>query len=142
MSNGTQNIEFRFWDLSSFYNPQTVFLLYNDPSNKWALRVIKYLVSNRDSVISDNSKSVKDTLIQNLNLKQYWQLPSQSELSNGDNFGCVDGNTILLEMSDSIRYKYILFRCPDIHAAKDSAFYWINQLGSRLRNIETENIRR
>lgn len=77
-------------------------------------------------------------LIARLNIDKFWTLNSQSEMYNGDSFGCMDGNTVLLELSDASTYKYILFRCPEIHAARDSAFYNVAKLSGDLSALAKE----
>lgn len=126
ISNGTKNQQVWFWDMSSSYDPQTIYILHRKSSDGWHLKVIKYYAFQKDSITSDVTKTINSNLFDTLNVDRFWKLPSQSQLKNGDKYGCVDGNTVLIEMADSTRYKYIFFRCPDIHADKDTAFYLVN----------------
>jgi hypothetical protein len=138
ISDGTKNFELRFWSLSSFYDPQSIYILIKNKSD-WNLKVIKYNSSSKDSITAETNMTFRDDFISKLNLERYWSLPSQSEMKNGDSFGCTDGNTILLELSDFSRYKYIGVRCPEMHVSKDSTFYWVNSLNKDLRSLAKEN---
>jgi hypothetical protein len=60
-----------------------------------------------------------------LNIEKIWQLPSQSEMKNGGNYGCLDGYALLIEMNTKERYKYLFYMCPDLHVSKDSTFQTI-----------------
>lgn len=138
ISNGTDKIELRLWNISSTYDPQSIYILKQSKHDEWNLRVINYYRSLKDSITQETNMAFRGGLIDSLNLDKYWALPSQSEIKNGDDYGCMDGNTVLLELSDKRRYKYIVFRCPELHVNKDSAFYLINILHEGLRSLAKE----
>ena len=67
-------------------------------------------------------KNVATSDFKDLNIEKMWTIPSQSEMKNGQAFGCNDGHAILIELSDKNRYKYSLYMCPDLQSTKDSTF--------------------
>lgn len=138
ISDGSEKTELRLWNLSSSSDPQSIFILRKNRSDEWTLRVIRYYASSRDSVTSEIKMDFRNDAIAMLNVEQFWNVNSQSEMINGDSFGCMDGSTVLLELSDPSRYKYMLFRCPEIHVAKDSAFYYVSKLSADLRGLVKE----
>lgn len=136
-SDGSRQLELRFWNLSS-YDPQSIYILKIFKPNESSLRAIKYHSSPSDSIVSEINMDFILDIKSMLNVDRIWTLTSQSEMINGDSLGCLDGNTILMELSDASRYKYFAFRCPEIHLTKDSAFYYVNKLGAGLRSLAKE----
>jgi hypothetical protein len=57
-----------------------------------------------------------------LRTEQIWLLPSQSEMINGDSYGCTDGYSLLVELSNKSKYKFLSYVCPDFHISKDTTF--------------------
>ena len=64
------------------------------------LHQLTFNYRNPDSLISDTNFIFKITLADSLQLDKFWLLNSQSDLTNGDQFGCLDGNTIFVELAD------------------------------------------
>jgi len=131
ITNGVNNEQIWFWNLSSAYDPQTIYILQRNSTTNWNLRFLQYDANSKKAIV-DRSKSLNGTFFDSLKFKHLWDLPSQSELKDGDRYGCLDGNTVLIEIADSTRYKYIAYRCPGIHVNKDSAFYYVNEISQFL----------
>jgi len=125
----TSNSEIRIWTIGSNYNPQTLTSLKNK-NGIWTIAKLNYYLS------FDNAKTKVDSILTKgkidkiisinefnlLKTEQIWQLPSQSEMKNGDSYGCTDGYALLIEMSNKSKYKFSCYICPDLHVSKDTTF--------------------
>jgi hypothetical protein len=129
----TINSEIRVWFLGSNYNPQQVFLI-NSKGNQWTITNRNYYINFHEQTgfkidsVSKRKESKRIISAQEfglLNIEKIWQLPSQSEMKNGGNYGCLDGYALLIEMNTKERYKYLFYMCPDLHVSKDSTFQTI-----------------
>ena len=128
IENGTSAPEVRIWVLTGSFDPQVLFQLRKTDSMVWKLRVVQYQALQNNCVQADYSVMLSDSVVNAFQLHQYWSIPSQSEMQDGFQYGCMDGFVTLLEMADARKYKYATHTCPDIHAANDSNFYKINLL--------------
>jgi hypothetical protein len=138
LTNGTNYTEIRIWRLSGSYDPQSLNTLRQLSPDKWSLRTIEFYQTKSDSIIADYTTLIRDGFIDSLNLDRYWNMPSQSELTDGDKYGCMDGNNVLIELANSTTYKLKWYRCPNINKTKDSVFLLVSELTSKLNAI-TEN---
>jgi hypothetical protein len=125
----TSNSEIRIWTIGSNYNPQTLISL-KDKNGIWTITRLNYYLSfdnakTKVDSISTKGKVEKAISIDEFNLlgtEQIWQLPSQSEMTNGGSFGCMDGYALLIEMNNKSKYKFLCYICPDLHVSKDTTF--------------------
>lgn len=136
---GAANDEIRVWYLSSLYDPQVVFIAKADSLNKWTLRTISFYRTKSDSIYADYSRVLRHTFVDSLNLNKYWSLTSQSDLPNGDNYGCMDGEDILIEMSNRMKYRFMWYRCPEINKTKDTVFLAASNIANRLDALAVEH---
>jgi len=136
---GSKRDEIRVWCLSGASDPQVVFIAKNDNSNSWTLRTISFYQTMRDSIYADYTRILRPSSIDSLNLNQYWILKSQSNLYNGDSYGCMDGGDIFIEMADSLRYRFMWYRCPAINKYKDSAFLLATELADKFDALAVEH---
>jgi hypothetical protein len=132
--NGTTSQEIRVWNLSGSYDPQVLFVLKKDSAD-WHLRTIAFSQTKADSIYSDQTRSIQSGTIDCLNLDRYWHLASQSDLKAGDSFGCLDGEDVFMEMADSVKYRFMWYRCPSINMLKDPAFFLASELTSKLKRL-------
>ena len=135
LSNGAASIEIRVWNLSSYYDPQVLFILKNDSSKHWCLRTISFYQNKNDSIYADFTRIIRHGVIDSIGLNRYWTLASQSDLKEGDSFGCMDGSDLFIELADPTKYRFMWYRCPDLHIKKDSTFLLAYELGSRLDGL-------
>jgi hypothetical protein len=133
--NGNNNTEIRVWRLYSSFDPQFLNILQQSNSSQWSLRTIAFYRAKSDSIVADHTRQIPAGLLDSLNLDRIWNMPSQSELVEGDKYGCMDGNNILIEFANSKTYKLKWYRCPDINKLKDSVFLLASELTSRLDAI-------
>jgi hypothetical protein len=75
-----------------------------------------------DSIDTDKTILVGHDLTDSMNLSNFWNLGSQSDLKDGDSYGCLDGVDVFMEIADPARYRFMWYRCPDLNKHKDSAF--------------------
>jgi hypothetical protein len=47
----------------------------------------------------------------------------------------MDGTDLFIEMSDSSRYRFLWYRCPEINKDKDSSFLLASQLTDRINSL-------
>jgi len=134
--NGTKNQEIRVWNLSGSYDPQVLFILKKDSGDWWRLRTLSFYQTKADSIYADHTRSIPTGSIDSLHLNRYWVLASQSDLKAGDSFGCLDGGDAFMEMADSVKYRFLWYRCPDINKLKDSAFFLVSELTSKLDRLQ------
>ena len=143
LENDTSSLEIRVWSLSSYFNPQSVRIL-KKRNGKYLLSLITFYVAPQnwetgkiDSIRPELRVQISSSDIEKLKIDSIWKLPSQSEMSNGDSFGCVDGSDLLLEMSNKVKYKYSFYRCPYILRERDKVFETIdifsNKIGALFR---------
>lgn len=136
--NGNNKTEIRIWRLSGSYDPQSLNIFQQSNSDKWSLRTISFYRTKSDSIVEDNTRQIHAGSLEILNLDRYWNMPSQSDLKEGDKYGCMDGDNVLIELANSKTYKLKWYRCPDINKDKDSVFKLANELASRP-NALSEN---
>jgi hypothetical protein len=144
----TSNSEIRVWIIGSNYDPQKIISL-KKKNNSWKITEFNYYSSYKDSnsnVHIDSistqekiEKVVSQSAFDLLKTEQIWQLPSQSEMKNGDSYGCVDGYALLIEMSNTLRYKFLFYMCPSFHISKDSTFQIVSAFQHKLGNLLTDN---
>lgn len=139
LSYGVDNIEFRLWNFSSYYDPQVLFILKSDSTNEWNMRTIEFYKSKGDSIYTDYSRKIRQSAVDSLSLNRYWTLPSQSDLKLGDSYGCMDGGDVFVELANSAKYRFMWYRCPDINKHKDSVFLTANDLADRLNALSVEH---
>jgi hypothetical protein len=139
LSDGTNNIEIRVWNFSGSYDPQVLFILKDDSTNGWHLRIVSFYKTKGDSIYADNSRMIRQSAVDSLNLNRYWTLTSQSDLKAGDTYGCVDGGDVFVELADSLKYQFMWYRCPDINKDKDSVFLLAHLLTDRLDALAIEH---
>ena len=132
LSKGINNTEIRIWRLSGSYDPQYLDILRQLSTDNWSLRTIVFYRTKSDSIIADYTKPLRPGSIDSLHLDRYWNMPSQSDLTDGDKYGCMDGSNVLIELANSKTYKLKWYRCPDINKSKDSVFLLASELTSRL----------
>ncbi|MFZ1801047.1 MAG: hypothetical protein WAU24_14360, partial [Chitinophagaceae bacterium] len=135
LSNGINNTEIRIWRLSGSYDPQYLNILRQSSTNNWSLRTIVYYRTKSDSIISDFTIPIRASYLDSLRLDRYWNMPSQSDLTDGDKYGCMDGSNVLIELANSKTYNLKWYRCPDINKSRDSVFLLASELTSRLNAI-------
>lgn len=135
LTKGTKTTELRIWNLSGSYDPQSLNILRKSGTDQWSLRTISFYRFKGDSLVADYTRTIHSVAIDVLNLNRYWTMPSQSDLTKGDSYGCMDGSNIVIEMADSLRYKLMWYRCPDINKSKDSVFLLANELASKLDSV-------
>jgi hypothetical protein len=139
LANGIKNDELRIWNLSSSYEPQVVQILYRLNNNQWVLRSMSFYRNKGDSMTMDSKRIIRSDRIDSFDFNQFWSLPSQSDLKAGDSYGCMDGGDVFIEIADSIRYKFMWYKCPDIHKNKDSVFLFVNQLLEKIQYLVEQN---
>jgi hypothetical protein len=130
LTNGIKGEEFRVWGLSSFYDPQSLTILSNVDKKVWNIRQVFFYHRNNDSISSDITKP-----IETFSFDDYWKLASQSDLRNGDNYGCMDGGDIFIEMANAKNYRFMWFRCPDINEKRDSTFFHVVELRRKIAGL-------
>lgn len=132
---GINNTEIRIWQLSSSFDPQSLNILRQLSTNKWSLRTILFDRTKPDSVIADITKPIPAGSVDSLRLDRYWNMQSQSDLKDGDKYGCTDGNDVLIELANSKSYELKWYCCPDINKSKDSVFLLASELTNSLNTI-------
>jgi hypothetical protein len=138
LTTGINNTEIRIWILSGSNDPQSLNILRQPSSDKWSLRTIEFYQTKSDSITTDYTRLIRASYIDSLGLDRYWNMPSQSDLTDGDKYGCMDGSNVLIELANSKTYKLKWYRCPYINKSKDSVFLLANELTSRL-NVTAES---
>lgn len=138
LTNGTKDTELRIWNLSGSYDPQSLNILRQSSTDKWSLRTLSYYRTKSDSVIADYTRPIRSASIDSVNLSRFWAIPSQSDLTKGDSYGCMDGGTLFIELADETKYRFLWYNCPDINKSKDSVFVFATELVKRLNVIAAE----
>lgn len=128
LQDGLLGTEFRIWNFRSSIDPQGLTIIQSTTTQNWQLRQLTFNYRNPDSLISETNSTFKVTPADSLQLDKFWQLNSQSDLKNGDEFGCLDGNTIFVELADWNRYRFSWYNCPFINRDRDSIFQEVNEL--------------
>jgi hypothetical protein len=139
LSDGTNTTEIRVWNFSGSYDPQVLFLLKNGSTKGWQLRTVSFYKTKGDSIYADYSRIIRQKAVDSLDLNRYWTLASQSDLKAGDTYGCMDGGDVLVELASPTKYRFMWYRCPDIHKEKDSVFLLANQLTNGLDALAVEH---
>jgi hypothetical protein len=124
--------EVRLWYFSTAYDNQVLFRLREDRWGNWQLRTISFHRKGVDRIYADYSRQLRQSAVNSLLLSRYWGIPSQSEMKNGDQYGCVDGEEVLIELAEPNRYRPLWYRCPEINRDKDPAFLLAASLADRL----------
>jgi hypothetical protein len=130
ITNGIKGEEIRIWGLSGFYDPQSLTILSKTDTKGWNVRQLSFYHLKNDSISKDITK-----LIQSFPLDNYWSLASQSDLANGDDYGCMDGGDVFIEMANASKYRFMWYRCPDINEKKDSTFYQVTELRRKVAGL-------
>jgi hypothetical protein len=128
--NGTKGEEIRIWNLSGSYDPQSLIILSKVNAHRWNVRQVSFYQSKNDSISKDISKP-----IQSFPIDDYWNLASQSDLANGDKYGCMDGGDMFIEIANASKYRFMWYRCPDINENKDSIFFQVNELRRKVAGL-------
>lgn len=136
---GTIQDEIRVWYLSGSYDPQVVFIVKTDSLNNWTLRIVSFYRTKSDSIYADDSRVLRQGSVDSLALHKYWKLTSQSDMLNGDSYGCRDGEDLFIEMSSKTKYQFMWYRCPEINKDKDTAFRFAAALANRLDALTIEH---
>jgi hypothetical protein len=97
---------------------------------------LSFCQTKADSIYLDHTRSIRSGSIDSLNLDRYWDLASQSDLKAGDLFGCLDGGDVFMEIADSLKYRFLWYRCLNINKLKDSVFFLASELTSKLRDYQ------
>jgi hypothetical protein len=139
LAKGIKNDELRIWNLSGSYDPQVVQILYRLNEDQWVLRAISFYHSKDDSITVDSKRLISSDRMDSFDFNQFLNLPSQSDLKAGHSYGCMDGGDVFIEIADSIRYRFMWYKCPDIHKNKDSVFLLVNQLTEKINYLVEEN---
>lgn len=130
ITNGIKGEEIRIWGLSGSYEPQSLTILSKADTQRWNARWVSFYHSKNDSISNDIAKS-----IQNFPFNDYWGLASQSDLVNGDEYGCIDGEDVFIEIANASRYRFMWYRCPDINEKKDSTFHRVTELQRKVAGL-------
>jgi hypothetical protein len=130
ITNGIKGEEIRIWGLSGSYDPQSLTILSNADTRGWNVRQVSFYYSKNDSISKDITKP-----IQSFPIDDYWSLASQSDLANGDDYGCMDGGDVFIEISNASKYRFMWYRCPDINEKKDSTFYQVTELRRKVAGL-------
>ena len=91
---------------------------------------MSFYQSKNDSISKDITKP-----IQNFPFDNYWRLASQSDLPNGDAYGCMDGQDLFIELANASKYRFMWYRCPDINEKKDSIFFQVTELQRKVTEL-------
>jgi hypothetical protein len=73
--------------------------------------------------------------IKTLHLDKLWGIPTQSKMKDGENYGCIDGYALLIEISDKSKYQFTCHMCPSLHASKDSTFMTVDIFNNKVREL-------
>jgi hypothetical protein len=133
ITNGIKGKEIRIWELSGLYDPQSLTILSKGDNEGWNLKQVSFYQAENDSVSSVVTKP-----IENFPFDDYWNLASQSDMRNGDDYGCLDGGDVFIEMADVANYRFMWYRCPDINEKKDSTFYRVDELRKKITGLIKE----
>ena len=128
LQDGMLGTEFRIWNFRSSVDPQGLTIIQSTTNKNWQLHKLTFNFRNPDSLISETKLAFKVTSADSLQLNKFWHLNSQSDLKNGDEFGCLDGNVIFIESADWNRYRFSWYNCPFINSDRDSIFQEVNEL--------------
>jgi hypothetical protein len=79
---------------------------------------------------------IDGTVFDSLQFERYRLMPSQSDMPNGDSFGCMDGGSVLIELADTQSYTLKWYRCPRMHKASDSTFLLAAELIAFFEALE------
>ena len=137
--NGIRGKELRIWNLSGSYDPQVLLILNKSETGNWNLRVVNFYQTKRDSIYSDYTRLIRSSSVDSLNLDRCWNFASQSDLKEGDNYGCLDGGDVFMEIADTTRYRFMWYKCPDINNKKDSAFFLANELSRKISELAMQH---
>jgi hypothetical protein len=139
LTDGTQRDEIRVWYLSGSYDPQVLFIAKADSLNRWTLRTVSFYRTKSDSIYADYSRFLRQSSVDSLHLNTCWQITSQSDLPQGDSYGCVDGEDLFIEIANQRKYRFMWYRCPDINKDKDTVFLAAANLANRLDAFAVEH---
>jgi hypothetical protein len=128
LENGSDSFELRLWNIGSMWDPIIMYILKGNDTN-WTC--FHYQIFRGDSW--NNSVPFVDSLIvnsikpgkgdwkiflQTLNVDSLWQTAFQWQVMP-PNFGAVDGSSIVVELADRKRYKYLHYYVPYFLADKE-----------------------
>jgi hypothetical protein len=137
--NGSFQDEIRVWYLQNSHDKHVLFIAKTDSLKKWTLRTISFYKNKSDSIYADYSRPLRHSSADSLNFSKLWQMKSQSDLANGDTYGCMDGEDIFIELSNRKKYRFLWYRCPEINKNKDSVFLAAWTLADRLDAFAVEH---
>ena len=141
LENGINNFEMRLWRISSWGNPQTVYIARpND--NLWTVEKFQFSIDldtwdkkrlgvGKQIEFLDNKKAAHHSisalnLSDSFDIKSLWKYPTESEMKIISTFTdpaeCADKYAIVIELADKKNYKNFFYRCPDSYFDKDSIF--------------------
>jgi hypothetical protein len=137
--NTNDSFEARFWWEGSMYNPNSVYILSGDEKNL-IITEIDYYVNFRSGEIDsfkilDLKPSIKpnDQFLKDLNLNSFWTIPMYYQLNHAK--GCVDGETVTIEIQEGNRYKTISYPCYTIYSDSLS-FKPVSTIIEKIMNLE------
>lgn len=134
---GAPNTEIRIWQFKSAFDPQTLHILMKLKSDSCEFRTIKYGSAGNNRLLSDHTILVNGAVFDRINLESYWLMPSQSDMPDGDRYGCMDGSSVLLELADIKTYAIKWYRCPAMHKSADNAFEMVSDMMANFHTLET-----
>jgi hypothetical protein len=129
LEKGSDSFEVRLWKLAGSYNPQNLYIITSG-ANGWNIRhytfYLRFGTWNSPIIDSQSLETLKFSLVapifDSANFDAMWTYKSQSEMTKGSSYGCMDDFAALIEMADKDRYKYSFYNCPDVNASKDTIF--------------------
>ena len=127
LTSGLKGEEIRIWGLSGSYDPQSLTILSKAGRKSWNVRQLSFYHAKNDSISSDITQP-----IENFPFDNYWSLKSQSDLANADDYGCMDGGDVFIEIANASKYRFMWYRCPEINEKKDSTFYQVTELKRKV----------
>jgi hypothetical protein len=139
LSEGAATQEIRIWNLSGSFDPQVLSILQHSGENQWKLRTLSFYHTKGDSVYADNTKTLRQSLVDSLDINRLWEIPSQSDMKTGDKYGCLDGGDIFIEMANTKKYRFLWYNCPDINKEKHTAFNYANDLAKKMNGLAAKD---
>ncbi len=136
LTTGAQNAEVRLWQLESAFDPKTVYIFRKLSSDSCELRTIKYARAGTNRLVSDDIMLMDGAVFDSLQFDRYRLMPSQSDMPDGDSYGCMDGGSVLIELADAKSYALRWYRCPRMHEASDSTFLLAAELIAFFEALE------
>jgi hypothetical protein len=149
IENGTGSLEMRLWQISSWINPQTVYVLKHK-DDLWEMEKFQFSVNfdswDTPSWMNPDIKFLKTTevihksispitFIDSLNIESLWRYPSQSEMKDCNMFAdCANKYAIVIELADNTKYKIFFYQCPDKYLNMNPGFKKVTELQQAFSN--------